>query len=138
MISKISHPNSNKYLNKIKLVIPGLLVAILVGLASMLIAKVVPKLGAATIAIFLGMLVGNLFLSQDVFKDGYKYSESDLLSYSIVLLGATLNISTLMSLGFSGILFVVIQMTVTIIGALYIGKKLGFGDNSVYLIINLP
>ena len=128
-----NYPKSNKYINKIKSIIPGLLVAVLVGLASMLIAKVVPKLGAATIAIFLGMLVGNVFLSQDVFKDGYKYSESDLLSYSIVLLGATLNISTLMSLGFSGILFVVIQMAITIIGALYIGKKLGFGDNFRYL-----
>lgn len=125
--------NGNKYINRFKAILPGLLVSILVGLASMLIATVVPKLGAATIAIFLGMLVGNLFLNQDKFKEGYRFSESDLLSYSIVLLGATLSISTLMELGFSGILFIVLQMTITIIGALYIGKKLGFSDNFRYL-----
>ena len=34
-----------------------------------------------------------------------------------------------MELGIGGITFIVVQMTITIIGALYIGKKLGFGQN---------
>ena len=38
-----------------------------------------------------------------------------------------------MELGFNAILFIVLQMTVTITGALYIGKKLGFGDNFRFL-----
>lgn len=124
---------TNKFTNKINGILPGLLVSVLVGLASMLLANVIPKLGAATIAIFLGMLVGNLFLNQQRFQAGYKFSESDLLSYSIVLLGATLSVSTLMELGFTGILFIVLQMTVTIVAALYIGKKLGFSENFRYL-----
>ena len=53
------------------------------------------NLGAASIAIFLGMFVGNIFLNQEIFQRGYKFSETDLLSYSIVLLGATLSISQL-------------------------------------------
>ncbi|MGL5347927.1 MAG: YeiH family protein [Peptostreptococcaceae bacterium] len=126
-------PNNNKFIKEFKAILPGLTVSVLVGLASMLLAKLVPKLGAATIAIFLGMLVGNLFLNQKKFQEGYRFSESDLLSYSIVLLGATLSVSTLMELGFSGILFIVLQMSITIIGALYIGKKLGFSDNFRYL-----
>ena len=133
-MSTIRHvPNTNKYLKEFKAILPGLVVSVLVGLVSMLLAKVVPKVGAATIAIFLGMLVGNLFLNQRKFQEGYRFSESDLLSYSIVLLGATLSVSTLMELGFTGILFIVLQMTVTIVGALYIGKKLGFSDNFRYL-----
>ena len=75
------------------------------------------------------MFVGNLFLGQKVFQKGYKFSETNLLSYSIVLVGATLSISKLMELGFNAILFVILQMSVTIIGALYIGKKLGFGED---------
>ena len=67
------------------------------------------------------------------FKDGYKYSESDLLSYSIVLLRSNIKYINFNELGFSGILFVIIQMAITIIGALYIGKKLGFSDNFRYL-----
>ena len=105
-------------INKIKDIMPGLFVSILVALASMFIGKFVPSLGAASIAIFLGMFVGNVFLNQKVFQRGYKYSETDLLSYSIVLLGATLSISTISEIGFSGVIFIILQMTITIIGAM--------------------
>ncbi|MGL5311814.1 MAG: YeiH family protein [Peptostreptococcaceae bacterium] len=128
----LTHKN-NKIFNIIKGVLPGFLVALGVGLISMFLAKFVPTVGAATISIFLGMFVGNVFLGQEIFQKGYKFSETDLLSYSIVLLGATLSVSTLMELGISGILFVVLQMAVTIVGALYIGKKLGFGQNFRFL-----
>ena len=120
-------------MTKIKDILPGLLVAIIVAIISMFLGKFVPSLGAASIAIFLGMFVGNIFLNQKVFQSGYKYSESDLLSYSIVLLGATLSISTISEIGFSGVIFIILQMTVTIIGTIYIGKKLGFGENFRFL-----
>lgn len=116
-------------MKNIKEIFPGLLVSISIGLISIFLSRFVPKLGAATISIFLGMFIGNLFLNQDIFQKGYKFSETDLLSYSIVLLGATLSVSTLMEIGIRGILFIIIQITVTIIGTLYIGKKLGFGQN---------
>lgn len=120
-------------MTKIKDILPGLLVAIMLAIISMFLGKFVPSLGAASIAIFLGMFVGNIFLNQKVFQSGYKYSESDLLSYSIVLLGATLSISTISEIGFSGVVFIILQMTVTIIGTIYIGKKLGFGENFRFL-----
>lgn len=120
-------------MTKIKDIIPGLMVSITVALISMFLGKFVPSLGAASIAIFLGMFVGNVFLNQKIFQSGYKYSESNLLSYSIVLLGATLSISTISEIGFSGVIFIILQMTITIIGALYIGKKLGFGQNFRFL-----
>lgn len=116
-------------MKNIKEIFPGLLVSISIGLISIFLSRFVPKLGAATISIFLGMFIGNLFLNQDIFQKGYKFSETDLLSYSIVLLGATLSVSNLMEIGIRGILFIIIQITVTIIGTLYIGKKLGFGQN---------
>lgn len=117
----------------IKEILPGFIVSLTIGIVSIFISEFVPKLGAATISIFLGMFIGNVFLGQKVFQKGYKFSETDLLSYSIVLLGATLSVSTLMELGFNGILFIVLQMSVTIAGALYIGKKLGFSQNFRFL-----
>ncbi|MEG0843487.1 MAG: putative sulfate exporter family transporter [Romboutsia sp.] len=120
-------------LNDIKEILPGFLVSLLIGIISILLAKLVPKLGPATISIFLGMFMGNMFLGQEVFQRGYKFSEGDLLSYSIVLLGATLSVSTLMELGINGILFIILQMSVTIIGTLYIGKKLGFKEDFRFL-----
>ena len=120
-------------MKKVKEIFPGLIVSVVVALVSIFIRKFVPNLGAATIAIFLGMFVGNLFLNQDIFQKGYKFSETDLLSYSIVLLGATLSITTHLEIGIGGVIFIVLQMTITIIGALYIGKKLGFGQNFRFL-----
>ena len=117
----------------IKSILPGFIVALIVALSSMFLAKFVPALGAAPIAIFLGMFVGNIFLNQKVFQGGYKFSESDLLSYSIVLLGSTLSISTISEIGLNGVMFIVLQITATIIGALYIGKKLGFAQNFRFL-----
>ena len=124
---------NNGFIKKIKDILPGLIVSTLVACVSMIIATFVPKLGAASIAIFLGMFVGNLFLNQDIFQKGYKFSESDLLSYSIVLLGATLSVSTISEIGISGVAFIILQMSITIIGVLYIGKKLGFTDNFRYM-----
>ena len=124
---------NNKFINYMKGILPGLLVAVAVAVVGMFIAKFVPKLGAGTISIFLGMFVGNLFLNQDIFQKGYKFSETDILSYSIVLLGATLSVSTLLELGVGGFVFIVLQMAITIVGTLYIGKKLGFSQNFRFL-----
>ena len=48
-------------MRKIKEIFPGLVVSVSVGIISILLGRFIPKLGAATIAIFLGMFVGNLF-----------------------------------------------------------------------------
>lgn len=124
---------NNKFINYIKNILPGLLVSVAVALIAVFIAKFVPKLGAGTISIFLGMFVGNLFLNQDIFQKGYKFSETNILSYSIVLLGATLSVNTLLELGIGGFVFIILQMTTTIVAALYIGKKLGFSQNFRFL-----
>ncbi|MDU6247508.1 MAG: putative sulfate exporter family transporter [Paeniclostridium sordellii] len=120
-------------MEKVNKILPGLIVSTIIGFISIFLSKFVPSLGAATISIFLGMILGNLFLNKKVFHEGYKFSETELLSYSIVLLGATLSVSTIMELGLGGIIFIVIQMAVTIVGAIYIGKKLGFSENFRYL-----
>ena len=70
------------------------------------------------------MFGGNLFLNQDVFQKGYKFSETDILSYSIVLLGATLSIGTLLEFGIGGFAFIIIQMAITIVGYLYRKKMI--------------
>ncbi|CEN85900.1 YeiH family protein [Paraclostridium sordellii] len=120
-------------MEKVNKILPGLIVSTIIGFISIFLSKFVPSLGAATISIFLGMILGNLFLNKKVFHEGYKFSETELLSYSIVLLGATLSVSTIMELGLGGIIFIVIQMAVTIVGAIYIGKRLGFSENFRYL-----
>ncbi|MGL4789662.1 MAG: YeiH family protein [Cetobacterium sp.] len=116
-------------MNSIKKIIPGLLVCILIAQLGLFLGKFIPSVGGAPLAIFLGLIAGNTFAKSKKFAAGSKFSESDLLSYSIVLLGGTLSINTILQLGFSGIFFIILQMGLTIALTMFIGKKLGFSKH---------
>lgn len=115
--------------NSAKKIIPGLLLCILIAQLGVFLGKFIPSIGGAPLAIFLGLIAGNTFAKSTIFAPGSKFSESDLLSYSIVLLGGTLSINTILQLGFSGIAFILLQMALTITLTMFIGKKLGFSKH---------
>jgi len=115
--------------NSAKKIIPGLLLCILIAQLGVFLGKFVPSIGGAPLAIFLGLIAGNSFAKSTIFAPGSKFSESDLLSYSIVLLGGTLSINTILQLGVSGIAFILLQMALTIALTMFIGKKLGFSKH---------
>ncbi|MBO1305978.1 YeiH family putative sulfate export transporter [Enterococcus sp. 669A] len=117
-------------MNKLKnnQILPGLLLSFAVAAISKGLATFFPEIGGATIAILLGILLGNTFFRQPVLATGTKFSESKLLEYSVVLLGFTVTFQTISEIGVTGVLFVVLQMSVTIVCAYGIGRKLGFGE----------
>lgn len=109
-----------------KKIIPGLFLSFLVAAISKVIAIWLPTIGAATIAILLGILLGNTFLKQPFLAQGTKLAESKLLEISIVLLGTTVTFQTIAHMGLNGFGFIVFQMLGTIIGVYWIGRKMGF------------
>ena len=113
-------------MEKLKKIIPGFIVCFAIAMISKVIAIFVPSLGAATFAIFLGIILGNTVFTKDLYNPGSKFSESNLLAYSVVLMGATLNLTDIASVGVNGVLFIVIQMTLTICVTYFIGRKLKF------------
>lgn len=116
-------------MNFIKKIAPGLIICTLIAQLGLFFGKFIPSIGGAPLAIFIGLLAGNTFAKSKIFAPGSKFSESDLLSYSIVLLGGTLSFNTILQLGFSGIIFIILQMGLTITLAMFIGKKLGFSKH---------
>lgn len=108
-------------------ILPGLIICIIISGISQVIAHFVPTVGAALFAIALGIIVGNTLCTKEFFNRGTKFSESRLLEYSIVLTGFTLNLTDIMSVGWQGVLFIILQMTLTIIVTYFIGKLLRFG-----------
>ncbi|MDR2833700.1 MAG: putative sulfate exporter family transporter [Streptococcaceae bacterium] len=112
---------------KNKKVLPGILLSFIVGIISYLLNLYVFKgFGAGTIAILLGIILGNAYFHQPVLFKGTAWSEKKLLEYSVVLLGATVTFETIAKLRLSGMAFIVIQLIATIAFVLYLGKKLGF------------
>ncbi len=115
-------------------IIPGLLLAIATAVIAMMLAQFIPAIGASPIAIFLGIILGNLYFKQMVFQKGTKFAEGRLLEYAIVLLGFSVTFSTLGELGIAGTIFIAIQIIGTILLAIGIGKFLKFSQ-SYYLLM---
>lgn len=113
-------------MNKIKTILPGIIICSLVGILSKWLGGIYSTVGAASFAIFIGILLGNTFFKDKKYNDGTKFAEKDLLNYSIVLMGANLNLNEILSLGFNGLIFVILQMILTMLVAYWIGKRLHF------------
>lgn len=111
---------------KIKKLIPGLILCVLIGIFAEFIGGIFPTVGAATFAIFTGILLGNTIFKSSKYDEGTKFSEKDLLNYSIVLMGASLNIKEILELGVSGLVYIVLLMALTITTTYFIGRKLKF------------
>jgi len=110
-----------------KKLLPGLLVTVILGILSkFVLAKIISNFGSTTIAILLGIVVGNTIFKKDIYNAGVKFSEKKILSIAIALMGVSLNFGSVVKLGVKGVLLVVIVMTFTIVVAYFIGKKLGF------------
>lgn len=110
----------------LKKILPGFLLALLVAIISKFFATFIPSLGAATLAILLGILLGNTFCQHPILDKGTKFSESRLLEWSIVLLGFTVTFQTIAKMGLNGLFFIIFQMTSTILAVYLIGRKLKF------------
>ncbi|MBO0439245.1 YeiH family protein [Candidatus Enterococcus ikei] len=119
----------NTYLTNSMAILPGLATAFIVAVISKVAAIWLPTLGAATIAILLGILLGNTFLKMPILEKGTKIAESKLLEFSVVLLGATVTFQTIAHIGIKGGIFVLLQMGLTIIATYILGKKMLFSDN---------
>lgn len=107
-------------------ILPGLGLSFMVALLSKLLAIFLPKLGAATLAILIGIVLGNTIFKQESLAAGTKFSESRLLEYSVVLLGFTVTFQTISGMGIKGVIFVLALMTIVITSTYFLGKKLGF------------
>ncbi|MGC6767968.1 YeiH family protein [Enterococcus sp. LJL128] len=107
----------------------GLSLAVIVAVISKGLAVFLPQLGGATIAILLGIVLGNTIGHQDQLDAGTKFAESKLLEFSVVLLGATVTFQTIAEMGVMGVLFVLLLMAGTIVFTYWIGKKLGFNQS---------
>ncbi|WP_028393285.1 YeiH family protein [Bacillus cihuensis] len=117
-------------MSKVKEVIPGLVLCIVIACFSILVANKFTLFGAGTFAIIAGIIVGNIGTGKiKRFNAGTKYSESKLLYYAIILLGGTISFHSIVEIGLSGVIFILLQMAVTLFAALWIGKKLALPEN---------
>ena len=104
---------------------PGLLLALPVAAASILLSGVLPGVSALIIAIVAGIVAANLLTLPPSLSPGLSLAAKKLLRAGIVLLGLQVALGDLLALGAPMLLVVVLVVTGGILGTLAIGRALG-------------
>ena len=123
----------------IQKMLPGCLMALAIAAVAKLLENLEQAaglhfIGASVIALFIGMLVNAFYKPNAVTQPGIKFTSKKILKFAIILLGASLNIRTVLTVGrFSLTVMVFTLATCFGLGAL-IGKALGLNWKTASLI----
>ncbi|MCR4902934.1 MAG: YeiH family protein [Butyrivibrio sp.] len=105
--------------------IPGFAVAIVIAAAAKFLESLlpIPLVGASVIAMFIGMIINNFKKPGVLLSPGIKFTSKKILKFAIILLGASLNIATVLTVGRNSLLVMVFTLA-TCFGLGYISGKL--------------
>ena len=119
-----------KFIETVKKMLPGCAIALVIAVVAKFLEQLEESvglhlIGASVIAMFIGMIVNRFYAPNDKTKPGIKFTSKKILKFAIILLGASLNITTVLTVGkFS--LTVMLFTLATCFGLGYvIGKALG-------------
>lgn len=112
---------------KILKLFPGIMLAALIALFAVWVESLLPihLVGAAVIAMFIGILLNPLIKGKKVFASGLKVTSKKILKFAIVLLGLSLNITTILHVGKMSLAVMVFTLLTCFGGGYFIGKALG-------------
>ena len=107
-------------------IIPGFLVAVVLAVISRFIEGLIPihVIGASVIALLLGMLI-NSFWKPQWLSDGLKFTSKKVLKFAIILLGASLSVNVIISVGKISLVVMFFTLLTCFGGGHFIGKALG-------------
>lgn len=104
--------------------INGIIATVILSFIAKILALWLPFLGAEAIAMLLGIVLGNTVLTGDTWAPGIKWAEKFPIEIGIALMGLTVTLRTIEKLGINGLVFILIQMTLTIVIVLWLGGRL--------------
>lgn len=113
-------------LKEIKELIPGFCLAVIIALCAKSIEGLMPVhlIGASVIALFIGMFL-NSRIKTNVFKKGAKFTAKKILKFAIILLGASLNVTTILTVGKLSLSVMVFTLFTCFGIGYFCGKALG-------------
>ena len=107
--------------------LPGIILSVAVASLACLIESLLPihLIGAAVIAMFIGMIINHFLKSTKIFASGLKFTSKKILKLAIILLGLSLNIKTILNVGKMSLLVMIFTLLTCFGGGYFIGKALG-------------
>ncbi len=112
---------------KVLKVFPGIILSVGVALLACLIESLLPihLIGSAVIAMFIGMVLNHFLRNTKVFASGLKFTSKKILKFAIILLGLSLNITTILNVGKMSLTVMIFTLLTCFGGGYFIGKALG-------------
>jgi uncharacterized integral membrane protein (TIGR00698 family) len=106
---------------------PGIILSFVIAALAMWLESLLPihLIGSAVIAMFIGMIINRFLTKTDIFASGIKFTSKKLLKFAIILLGLSLNITTVLQVGKMSLTVMVFTLLTCFGGGYFIGKALG-------------
>jgi len=99
----------------------GTVLCITIAIFGTLLSKYI-HIGSVSLAIVLGIIIGNSVKLTDKFQKGITFSEKHILSFAIAFLGVNLDYKILSELGYKTILIIIFAMVITISSSILFAK----------------
>ncbi len=113
--------------------IPGILLAGLIALPAWFLGKALPIIGSPVLGILFGMILA-FWKRPEALNEGIRYTSRTLLQYSIILLGFSMNLTSVVDAGSKTLFLMAFTLSATFITAFAVGKALGIDRNTKILI----
>ena len=106
---------------------PGIILSVAVAALACFIESLIPihLIGSAVIAMFIGMTLNYFLRNTKIFAAGIKFTSKKILKLAIILLGLSLNITTVLKVGKMSLLVMAFTLLTCFGGGYFIGKALG-------------
>ena len=109
---------------------PGFLLALAIALLAKGIEALLPfdVIGASVIAMFIGMLLSGYRRPGETTAPGVKFTAKKILKFAIILLGASLNVTTILNIGRMSLTVMFFTLLTCFGGGYFIGRAMGLSD----------
>ncbi len=114
-----------KIVHNVLKIVPGIAVSFAIALVAQFIESILPIhiIGASVIALFLGMII-NSFWEPCWIADGIRFTSKKILKFAIILLGSSLSIGVIFSVGKLSLMVMCFTLLTCFGGGYFIGKWL--------------
>ena len=106
---------------------PGIILSVLIALVATFIENLLPVhiIGGAVIAMFIGMVINHFLGDCKILSSGIKFTSKKILKFAIILLGLSLNITTVLHVGRMSLTVMLFTLATCFGGGYFIGRVLG-------------
>ena len=106
---------------------PGILLSVGVAALACWLESLLPihLIGSAVIAMFIGMILNHFLKGTRLFAAGLKFTSKKILKFAIILLGLSLNITTILHVGQLSLTVMIFTLLTCFGGGYFIGRALG-------------